>query len=78
MNGEAAVQVAVIRSPQGNELSACFLDCARQREQLPDFHPAAPDVLSEWVEIPVVFADLHLSLPIVAPPACTRQRDTAG
>ncbi len=78
MNGKAAVQLAVIRSPQGNELSACFLDCARQREQLSGLHAAAPDVLAEWVEIPVVFADLHLSLPIVALPACTRQRDTAG
>ena len=71
-------RLAVVRAPQGNELPAFFLDRACQREQLAGFHLAAPDVLAERVEIPVVFADLHLSLPEVAPPAGTRQRDTAG
>ena len=79
MRREAAVQAAVVGTPQGNQLAAFVLHRPRQRGQPRSFQPAAPDMNASRLsgEVPVLFADLQFSLPAASPPACTNPRDKA-
>jgi hypothetical protein len=82
VQGEAPAQMPVVRAPQGEQLTALLADGAGEGRQALRLQGEAPDGAAAFLggqgEFDVAQVCFHLSLPAVAPPACTSRRDKAG
>jgi hypothetical protein len=78
VDGIAITEVSVVCAPQRLQLPTFILHRVRQRQQLADFHLAAPDMRRDQVQIPFLCIDLHLSLPAKPQPGDTTWPDKAG